>query len=93
VHGQIDGPEYILKKKKIDLKINLHTNLIWHNKKEHYVCIGFKACDKDEWGCFRVFMKMVEEEKETWNMHNVSRGDFSKDDELSLYDGFVITGI
>lgn len=27
-----------------------------------------------------------------WNMHNVSRWEFSKDDELSLYDGFVITG-
>jgi len=35
-------------------------------------------------------MKMVEEEKETWGMYNVSRGEFFKDDELSLYDGFVI---
>ena len=39
-------------------------------------------------GCFGVFMKMLEEEKETWNMHNVSRREFPKDDELSLYDGF-----
>jgi len=43
-------------------------------------------------GCFGVFMKMLEEEKETWNMHNVSRREFPKDDELSLYDGFVIIG-
>ncbi|GAU18133.1 hypothetical protein TSUD_248340 [Trifolium subterraneum] len=35
---------------------------------------------------------MLEEEKETWDMYKVSRGEFPKDDELSLYDGFVITG-
>jgi len=39
-----------------------------------------------------VFLKMLEEENETWDMYKVSCGEFPKDDELSLYDGFVITG-
>ncbi|WJX64200.1 glucosinolate gamma-glutamyl hydrolase [Trifolium repens] len=43
-------------------------------------------------GYFGVFTKMLEEEKETWDMYKVSCGEFPKDDELSLYDGFVITG-
>jgi GMP synthase-like glutamine amidotransferase len=43
-------------------------------------------------GYFGVFIKMLEEEKETWDMYKVSCGECPKDDELSLYDGFVITG-
>ncbi|XP_004491010.1 gamma-glutamyl peptidase 5-like [Cicer arietinum] len=43
-------------------------------------------------GYFRVFMKMLEEENETWDMYKVSCGEFPKDDDLCLYDGFVISG-
>jgi len=51
------------------------------------VCIGFRACVKDV--CMEG-MKMLEEEKETRapDMYKVSCGEFPKDDELSLYDGF-----
>lgn len=39
-----------------------------------------------------VFVKMLEEEGETWDVYKVARGEFPEDDELFLYDGFVITG-
>ncbi|KAJ1387034.1 Glutamine amidotransferase [Sesbania bispinosa] len=43
-------------------------------------------------GYFGVFLRMLEEEKETWDLYKVARGEFPEDDELDLYDGFVITG-
>ncbi|OIV94567.1 hypothetical protein TanjilG_25629 [Lupinus angustifolius] len=43
-------------------------------------------------GYFGVFMRMLAEEGETWDMYKVASGEFPKDDELGLYDGFVITG-
>ncbi|KAE9607144.1 putative class I glutamine amidotransferase [Lupinus albus] len=43
-------------------------------------------------GYFGVFMRMLAEEGETWDMYKVASGEFPKDHELVLYDGFVITG-
>ncbi|QCD84191.1 GMP synthase [Vigna unguiculata] len=39
-----------------------------------------------------VFVKMLAEEGETWDVYKVARGEFPEDDDLVLYDGFVITG-
>ncbi|KAK7319499.1 hypothetical protein RJT34_04220 [Clitoria ternatea] len=43
-------------------------------------------------GYFGVFMRMLAEEGETWDEYKVARGEFPHDDDLVLYDGFVITG-
>jgi hypothetical protein len=43
-------------------------------------------------GYFGVFVRMLEEEGERWDVYKVARGEFPKDDELIHYDGFVITG-
>ncbi|KAL2454782.1 Class I glutamine amidotransferase-like superfamily protein [Abeliophyllum distichum] len=43
-------------------------------------------------GYFGVFVQMLEEEGETWDMFKVSRGEFPEDNEIGGYDGFVITG-
>ncbi|CAL0311992.1 unnamed protein product [Lupinus luteus] len=39
-----------------------------------------------------VFMKMLAEEGEIWEVYKVASGEFPQDDELNLYDGFVISG-
>ncbi|KAL9284896.1 hypothetical protein ACSQ67_024720 [Phaseolus vulgaris] len=39
-----------------------------------------------------VFVRMLAEEGETWDVYKVARGEFPEDHELLLYDGFVITG-
>ncbi|XP_027347711.1 gamma-glutamyl peptidase 5-like [Abrus precatorius] len=43
-------------------------------------------------GYFGVFVRMLAEEGETWDMYKVTCGQFPDDDDLGLYDGFVITG-
>ncbi|KAJ4966117.1 hypothetical protein NE237_017966 [Protea cynaroides] len=43
-------------------------------------------------GYFPVFVGMLGEEGETWDLYRVSGGDFPEDDELQCYDGFVLTG-
>ncbi|KAK3009274.1 hypothetical protein RJ639_014317, partial [Escallonia herrerae] len=43
-------------------------------------------------GYFGVFVKMLGEEGETWDMYRVAAGDFPDDGEIVHYDGFVITG-
>lgn len=43
-------------------------------------------------GYFGVFLKMLAEEGETWDMYRVAAGQFPEDDEIGEYDGFVITG-
>ncbi|XP_054803481.1 gamma-glutamyl peptidase 5-like [Prosopis cineraria] len=44
-------------------------------------------------GYFRVFIRMLAEEGETWDVYKVASGDFPEEDgDLDLYDGFVITG-
>lgn len=43
-------------------------------------------------GYFGVFVRMLEEEGENWEMFKVASGEFPEDHELSFYDGFVITG-
>lgn len=39
-----------------------------------------------------VFVRMLAEEGETWDVYKVACGDFPDEDDLGLYDGFVITG-
>ncbi|KAG5023209.1 hypothetical protein AAZX31_07G168500 [Glycine max] len=39
-----------------------------------------------------VFVRMLAEEGETWDVYKVARGEFPDEDDLGLYDGFVITG-
>ncbi|CAA2979661.1 gamma-glutamyl peptidase 5-like [Olea europaea subsp. europaea] len=43
-------------------------------------------------GYFGVFVRMLEEEGETWDMFRVSNGEFPEDEKVGEYDGFVITG-
>ncbi|KAI4296452.1 hypothetical protein L6164_036408 [Bauhinia variegata] len=43
-------------------------------------------------GYFGVFVRMLAEEGETWDVYRVSLGELPEDDELGFYDGFVITG-
>ncbi|GMY38954.1 gamma-glutamyl peptidase 5-like isoform X1 [Fagus crenata] len=43
-------------------------------------------------GYFGVFVRMLAEEGETWDVYRVASGEFPEDDEIELFDGFVITG-
>ena len=43
-------------------------------------------------GYFGVFTRMLAEEGETWDMFRVASGQFPDDEDVALYDGFVITG-
>lgn len=43
-------------------------------------------------GYFGVFVKMLAEEGETWDLYRVACGEFPEDDEVESYDGFVISG-
>ncbi|CAI9104137.1 OLC1v1002758C1 [Oldenlandia corymbosa var. corymbosa] len=43
-------------------------------------------------GYFGVFVRMLGEEGETWDMYRVANGEFPDDDEIADFDGFVITG-
>ena len=43
-------------------------------------------------GYFGVFVGMLAEEGEVWHVYKVAAGEFPEADDLSLYDGFVITG-
>ncbi|RZC55613.1 hypothetical protein C5167_014468 [Papaver somniferum] len=43
-------------------------------------------------GYFGVFVRMLGEEGETWDMFKVCSGEFPKDEELESFGGFVITG-
>ncbi|XP_022149138.1 gamma-glutamyl peptidase 5-like [Momordica charantia] len=43
-------------------------------------------------GYFGVFVKMLGEEGEAWDLFRVAAGEFPADDSLAGYDGFVITG-
>ncbi|CAI9770025.1 unnamed protein product [Fraxinus pennsylvanica] len=43
-------------------------------------------------GYFGVFVQMLGEEGETWDVFKVSKGEFPEDNEIGEYDGFVITG-
>ncbi|CAA0806725.1 Class I glutamine amidotransferase-like superfamily protein [Striga hermonthica] len=43
-------------------------------------------------GYFGVFVRMLREEGEEWDVFPVARGVFPADGEIAAYDGFVITG-
>ncbi|KAF9603295.1 hypothetical protein IFM89_034644 [Coptis chinensis] len=44
-------------------------------------------------GYFGVFVSLLrEDEGESWDVYRVADGEFPEEDELELYDGFVITG-
>ncbi|XP_077219572.1 gamma-glutamyl peptidase 5-like [Tasmannia lanceolata] len=43
-------------------------------------------------GIFGVFVGMLAEEGEIWDVFQVAVGEFPEDGELEVYDGFVITG-
>ncbi|KAK5770483.1 glutamine amidotransferase [Gossypium arboreum] len=43
-------------------------------------------------GYFGVFVEMLAEEGETWDVFRVANGEFPDDDEIAEFDGFVITG-
>nr|GEW77693.1 gamma-glutamyl peptidase 5-like [Tanacetum cinerariifolium] len=43
-------------------------------------------------GYYGVFVRMLAEEGETWDVFRVCNGHFPTDDEIGCYDGFVITG-
>ncbi|KAK4424293.1 Gamma-glutamyl peptidase 5 [Sesamum alatum] len=43
-------------------------------------------------GYYGVFVRMLKEEGETWDVFRVARGEFPADDGVAEYDGFVITG-
>lgn len=73
-----------------------NNNGINHNNNKKF---GILLCAEDTdyvkkmyGGYFGVFVRMLEEEGETWDLFRVTRGEFPDDDELETYDGFVITG-
>ncbi|GMJ12890.1 hypothetical protein like AT2G23970 [Hibiscus trionum] len=43
-------------------------------------------------GYYGVFVEMLAEEGETWDVYKVANGEFPDDDEIPDFDGFVITG-
>ncbi|KAK6945834.1 Glutamine amidotransferase [Dillenia turbinata] len=43
-------------------------------------------------GYFGVFVGMLAEEGETWDVFKVALGEFPEDEEIEEFDGFVITG-
>ncbi|XP_058081348.1 gamma-glutamyl peptidase 5-like [Magnolia sinica] len=43
-------------------------------------------------GYFDVFVGMLSEEGETWDVYRVALGEFPDDGEINDYDGFVVTG-
>ncbi|XP_047946945.1 gamma-glutamyl peptidase 5-like [Salvia hispanica] len=43
-------------------------------------------------GYYGVFVRMLKEEGESWDLFRVARGDFPADDQIADYDGFVISG-
>ncbi|XP_028754067.1 gamma-glutamyl peptidase 5-like [Neltuma alba] len=43
-------------------------------------------------GYYGVFVTMLAEEGERWDVYRVARGEYPPDEEVELYDGFVITG-
>ncbi|XP_050261392.1 gamma-glutamyl peptidase 5-like [Quercus robur] len=43
-------------------------------------------------GYFGVFVRMLAEKGEIWDVYRVASGEFPKEDEIGLFDGFVITG-
>ncbi|XP_021816825.1 gamma-glutamyl peptidase 5-like [Prunus avium] len=43
-------------------------------------------------GYFGVFLKMLSEEGEAWDLYRVACGEFPLDEEIDGYDGFVISG-
>lgn len=43
-------------------------------------------------GYFGVFVRMLGEEGESWDVYRVARNEFPKEEELGMYEGFVITG-
>ncbi|KAI3525531.1 hypothetical protein L1887_04387 [Cichorium endivia] len=43
-------------------------------------------------GYFGVYLRMLAEEGEIWDVFHIAAGDFPDDGEIGLYDGFVITG-
>ncbi|KAG8368586.1 hypothetical protein BUALT_Bualt15G0060900 [Buddleja alternifolia] len=43
-------------------------------------------------GYYGVFVRMLKEDGETWEVFKVARGEFPSDDEIADYEGFVITG-
>lgn len=43
-------------------------------------------------GYLKVFMDLLEEEGEVWEVYRVSKGELPADDIVQIYDGFVVTG-
>lgn len=43
-------------------------------------------------GYFGVFLKMLAEEGEAWDLYRVACGEFPMDEKIDGYDGFVISG-
>ncbi|KAF5191259.1 Gamma-glutamyl peptidase [Thalictrum thalictroides] len=43
-------------------------------------------------GYYGVFVNLLSEEGESWDVYRVANGEFPEEDELEFYDGFVITG-
>ncbi|GAB4838400.1 hypothetical protein Ancab_027935 [Ancistrocladus abbreviatus] len=43
-------------------------------------------------GYFGVFVRMLAEDGEIWDVYRVAANEFPEDEEIGIYDGFVITG-
>ncbi|KAJ6799667.1 gamma-glutamyl peptidase 5-like [Iris pallida] len=43
-------------------------------------------------GYFEVFVGLLGEEGEVWDMYRVARGEFPSEEDAASYDGFVVTG-
>lgn len=47
---------------------------------------------KKHGGYFGVFLRMLAEDGETWDVYRVARGEYPREEHVGLYQGFVITG-
>jgi len=43
-------------------------------------------------GTYGVFMKLLQEQEEKWDLYKLVQGEFPEQHDLPLYDGFVISG-
>ncbi|KAH7575537.1 hypothetical protein JRO89_XS02G0137000 [Xanthoceras sorbifolium] len=87
----------ILRERKIVLSLKGHTFfiiIIMGGKRFAILMCGEDSeyVKKKYGGYFGVFVKMLAEEGETWDVYRVVSGEFPDEDEIGSYDGYVISG-
>ncbi|KAK9677395.1 hypothetical protein RND81_11G140400 [Saponaria officinalis] len=79
-------------------EIILENNVVSENNKKVKKFGVLLCADESEYvkekygGYFGVFVRMLSEEGEKWDLFRVILNEFPSDEEVEFYDGFVITG-